>query len=200
MRASDKVKSAPISFVPAITLAVICLVCALLLAGTYELTRDAISEQEAQAAKNRMIAIFPDGNQFKEVRIEEDLKAQLISNGCACEEIHEALDSDGNRMGYIIVSRSFGYAGDIIVTSGFLPDGSIVHVIVTAPDETPKLGKEVEEKYFTDRFSGVSAGDHAENCVDMISGATISSKAVCTAFNKAVETFRTLSEKGVIGS
>jgi electron transport complex protein RnfG len=190
------------SFLPAITLTAICLVCALLLAGTYELTRGAIAEQEQTAAFDRMSKIFPEGKTFTAVEIDETLKTSMIDSGCGCDEVHEALDTQGNVLGYIFVTRSFGYAGELIVTSGFAPDGSVIQVIATAPDETPKLGKEVENRSFTDQYTGVTAGEHAESDsgVQMISGATISSKAVSNAFNKAVDAFNTLSEKGVIGS
>ncbi len=190
-------------FLPAITLTAICLVCAFLLALTYEFTRGPIAEQEAAAAFERMSGIFPEGQTFNPVEIDEYLKESMTEAGCECDEIHEALDANGNVLGYVFVTRSFGYAGNVIVTSGFAPDGSVIQVIATAPDETPKLGKEVENRSFTDPFSELTAGEHAggdSGKVQMISGATISSKAACSAFNKAVDAFYMLSEKGVIGS
>lgn len=190
-------------FLPAIILAAICLVCGLLLAATNVLTRDAIARQKETAAFERMSSLFPNGNAFNAVDIDDELKDTLISSGCGCDEIFKALDTQGNLLGYVFVTRSFGYAGDIIVTSGFTPDGSVIQVIITAPDETPKLGKEVENEDFTRQFSDISAGEHAgedSGCVQMISGATISSNAVCDAFNMAVDAFNILSEKGVIGS
>jgi len=191
------------SFLPAITLAAICLVVAILLAATNLLTREPIAKQEEKAAFERMSVIFPAGETFTAVEISDDLRDAMATAECGCDEVHEALDDSGNLLGYIFVTRSFGYAGDVIVTSGLAADGSILQVIVTAPEETPKLGKEVEKDSFTDQFSGINAGEHAgtdSGCVQMISGATISSKAVCNAFNKAVDAFNTLSEKGVIGS
>ncbi|MDD3959822.1 MAG: FMN-binding protein [Oscillospiraceae bacterium] len=185
----------------AIKLAAICLVCALLLAGTYALTRGPIAKQEEKAAFERMAAIFAEADTFEPVTMDDNLRNELMKTGC--DEVHEAYDATGNVIGYVFVTRNFGYAGDIIVTSGFDLDGAVIQVIATAPDETPKLGKEVEKKEFTDQYTGVSAGEHAgegSDCVDMISGATISSKAVCVAFNAAVDAFQTLSEKGVIES
>ncbi len=191
------------NFLPAVTLAVICLVVALLLAATNVLTRDAIANQQELAAFKRMSDIFPDADTFNAVEISFELKDLLVAAGCGCDEVQEARDGQGNLLGYVFVTRSIGYAGDVIVTSGLALDGSILQVIVTAPDETPKLGKKVEDDSFTSQFSGINAGEHAgadSGCVQMISGATISSKAVCDAFNKAVDAFNTLSEKGVIGA
>lgn len=193
------------SFLPAITLTVICLVVALLLAATNLLTREPIAKQEEKAAFERMSIIFPDADTFNAVEISDELE-DLLNNkdtDSKCDEVHEALDDQGNLLGYVFVTRSLGYAGDVIVTSGLESDGSVLHVIVTAPDETPKLGKKVEDDSFTSQFSGINAGEHAgaeSGCVQMISGATISSKAVCNAFNVAVDAFNILSEKGVIGA
>jgi len=190
------------NFLPAITLTAICLICAILLAVTYELTKGPIAKQEETAAFERMSGIFPDGKTFNPVEIDEDLKNSMTDSGCDCDEIHEALDAEGNVLGYVFVTRSFGYAGNVIVTSGFTPDGSVIQVIATAPEETPKLGKEVEKRSFTDQYKGIATGEYAgsDSGIQMISGATISSKAVSTAFNRAVDAFDMLSEKGVIGS
>lgn len=191
---------------PALILGIICLICALLLSATYELTKDAVAEQESAAALERKQAIFPEGEQYTPLDIPDNIRSEMDEGGFAPDEIYQAQNESGVLLGYVLVTKSLGYAGDIFVTTGFAPDGDVIHVIATAPDETPELGKEVESSSFLDQFSTVHAGEQAEpdqagnNCIDTLSGATISSKAVCRAFNSAVDAFRLLSEKGVIGS
>jgi electron transport complex protein RnfG len=191
---------------PALILGAICLVCVLLLATTNELTKDAILEQEVAAALERKQALFPEGDQFVEIELTDEMRKAMISGGFAADEIHEALDASGNLLGYVVITRSFGYAGDVIVTSGFAADGSVVRVFATAENDTPKLGKEVEKEPFLSQFTSVEAGEHAiisggsGGSVLAVSGATISSKAAGDAFNAAVDAIIYLQEEGVIGS
>lgn len=191
---------------PALILGAICLVCVLLLATTNELTKDAILKQEAAASLERKQALFPEGDKFVEIELTDEMNKEMISGGFAVDEFHEALDASGNLLGYVVITHSFGYAGDVIVTSGFAPDGSVVRVFATAENDTPKLGKEVEKDAFLSQFTSVEAGDHAiisggsGGSVLAVSGATISSKAAGNAFNAAVDAIIYLQEKGVIGS
>lgn len=191
---------------PALILGAICLICVLLLATTNELTKDAILRQEEAASLERKQALFPDGDKFIEIELTDEMSEEMISGGFAADEIHEALDASGNLLGYVVITRTFGYAGDVIVTSGFTPDGAVVRVYATAENDTPKLGKEVEKDAFLSQFTSVAAGEHAVvsggsgGSVHSVSGATISSKAAGNAFNAAVDAVIYLQEKGVIGS
>jgi len=193
------------TILPALILGAICLICALLLAATNELTKGAILEQEEAASLERKQALFPDGDTFVKVELTDEMSEEMKSGGFAVDDIHEALDASGNLLGYVVITRSFGYAGDVIVTSGFAPDGSVVRVFATAENDTPKLGKEVEKDAFLSQFTSVEAGEHAVisggsgGSVLAVSGATISSKAAGSAFNAAVDAVIYLQEEGVIG-
>lgn len=189
---------------PALILAAICLICVLLLAATNELTKGPIQKQEETASLLRKQALFPAGETFVRIELTDDMIEEMKSNGISVDEIHTALDASGKALGYVVVSRSFGYAGDILVTSGFAPDGSVVRVFAVAESDTPKLGKEVEKDSFLSQFTSVKAGDHSnvsagsEDGIQAVSSATISSKAAGNAFNAAVDAIIYLREKGVI--
>lgn len=191
---------------PALILSAICLICALLLATTNELTKGAILKQEEAASLERKQALFPDGDSFVKIELTEEMIGEMQNGGFSVDEIHEALDASGKPLGYVIVTRTFGYAGDVVITSGFTTDGSVVRVYAVAENDTPKLGKEVEKDAFLSQFTSVGAGEHAVvssssgDSVQAVSGATITSKAAGNAFNAAVDAMTYLREKGVIGS
>ncbi|MGB4589760.1 MAG: RnfABCDGE type electron transport complex subunit D, partial [Clostridiaceae bacterium] len=63
---------------------------------------------------------------------------------------------------------------------------TVESVLVTEAVDTPNLGENVKAKSFVDQFSGISFTD-TEATVDIVSGATISSKAVAKAVRIAIE-------------
>ena len=193
--------------VPALMLCVICLITTLLLAGTHEITKTTIEDQEAAAALEQKQIIFPEGTEFDVVIQTADISSGLEKAGGSVTEISIAKDSSGDVLGYVFVSSSFGYAGDVVATTGIRTSGEIVQVLITAASDTPKLGKEVEKDLFASQFSGVSAdtltvigeaSDDSTASIDGISGATISSRAASDAVNKAQNAYQYLLAEEVI--
>ena len=193
--------------IPALSLCVICLITTLLLAGTHEITKTAIEDQEAAASLEQKQIIFPEGAEFDVVTQTADISAGLEKASGSVTEISIAKDSSGDVLGYVFVSSSFGYAGDVVATTGINTSGEIVQVLITAASDTPKLGKEVEKDLFASQFSGVSAdtltvigeaSDDSTASIDGISGATISSRAASDAVNKAQNAYQYLLAEEVI--
>lgn len=83
-----------------------------------------------------------------------------------------------------------GFGGDIDVTVGINPDGTIEGVLIggAAFNETEGMGALVLEKSFRDQFVGKSGPVSYSDGVDAISGATITSTAVLKAINEALGT------------
>lgn len=193
--------------IPALMLCIICLITTLLLAGTHEITKSAIEEQKSAAALEQKQIIFPEGTEFVVVDQTDALSSELENIGGDVSEISVAKDSSGEVLGYVFVSDAFGYAGDVVATTGINTSGEIVQVILTAASDTPKLGKEVENDSFSSQFSGISAdtstvigsvsGD-GNASIDGVSGATISSRAASDAVNKAQNAYLYLLSEGVI--
>jgi electron transport complex protein RnfD len=63
---------------------------------------------------------------------------------------------------------------------------TVESVLVTEAVDTPNLGENVKAKAFVEQFNGISFTD-TEATVDIVSGATISSKAVAKAVRVAIE-------------
>jgi len=192
-------------FQPALLLTVLCLIVTLMLAVTYEITKDPIARQQQEAALMQRQEIFPDGKTFSIIALSEAQIEAMAAKDITAVEISTAKDAGGKVIGYVFVTSSRGYAGNVIATTGIDTAGKIILVRAAAADDTPGLGKKVEEKSFQAQFSNldtkvltsVSAGSSTHK-IDSISGATISSKAASSAVNKAMGAYSYLLEEGVI--
>ena len=192
-------------FQPALLLTVLCLIVTLMLAATYEITKDPIARQQQEAALMQRQEIFPDGKTFDTILLSDAQTEQMAAKDITAVEISAAKDADGKVIGYVFVTSSRGYAGNVVATTGIDTEGKIILVRAAAADDTPGLGKRVEEKGFQAQFSNldtkvltsVSAGSGTHK-IDSISGATISSKAASSAVNKAMGAYSYLQEEGVI--
>ena len=93
-----------------------------------------------------------------------------------------------------------GFGGDIDVTVGINPDGTIEGVLIGGANfnETEGMGALALEKSFRDQFIGKSGPVSYGDGIDAISGATITSTAVLKAINEALgtETAATVAPAG----
>ena len=195
----------PSMFQPALLLAVLCLVVTLLLAATNELTKEPIALQKEAAALKQMQKIYPEGDSFPVMTLTEEQTAAMAAENIAVNQISTVKNTAGDVLGYIFITSSRGYAGNVVATTGIDPKGRIIMVTSTASDDTPGLGKRVEETAFLSQFSGIDtskittvSGEPGTNKIDAISGATISSKAASSSVNKAIRAFTYLQGEGLI--
>jgi len=195
----------PNMFQPAILLSVLCLVVTLLLAATNELTKEPIALQQEAAALEQMQKIFPEGETFSDILLTAEKIDAMNLNEIAVDQVNIAKDAGGSDLGYVFITNSRGYAGSIVATTGIDLDGRIIMVSATAADDTPGLGKRIEEDGFLSQFAGISTdtitsvtGDGNTQKIDGISGATISSKAASAAVNKAMGAYAYLVGEGLI--
>ena len=109
---------------------------------------------------------------------------------------------DGEVKGYIFVTSAKGYGGDVSVMTAIGIDGKVIEVsILDASNETPGLGQNVTKESFYSQFKGktkdigvVKSGiTTKENEINAVTGASISSKAVRTAVDKALSHFEEYS-------
>ncbi len=157
---------------PFLTLTLIALVAALLLAGTDAITREPIRQAALMASDAARIAVFPEANSFEEVEASD------------VDALYDA-KKDGQLIGHVAVVTSQGFAGPVEVTVGMSTDGVITGLSVggSAFAETAGLGTKAQEPAFTDQFVGKTAPVELNADVDAVSGATITSRAVVSAVN-----------------
>lgn len=150
-------------------LTLICTCIALLLAVVNNITKDKIAENVANQQQKAILAIFPEGNETKE----------YIND--AGDDVY-IVYKDGEPIGYCVNTTGSGFGGDVNVMVGIDPTGAVYGVKIVSMSETPGIGTKVQGESFLSRF----VGQAGEADVDIISGATFSSKAVIEAVDKAL--------------
>ena len=166
-----------------IILAVICLMATLVLAVTYEVTKPQIDVSMKNEEKEALELILPEADSFNE----------KTKDGI---DYYEALKGK-ELIGYCVKTVGNGYSGFIRIIVGIDLNGVITGVEVIEHSETPGLGAKIEEikpgeksPWFLKQFVGKPASEIEVNKnIDAITGATVSSKAVTEAVNKAVSEF-----------
>ncbi len=180
-------------FVPTISLFLICLVVAFLLAGTNELTKEPIAQFQEQKADEAKLQVCPyavnfDGQEETDVPV----------------ELYRGFDESGNLVGYAIPSSHKGYGGEIEIMVGISIDGEITGVNILSINETPGLGMNATKENFRNQFLGevpdggfsAKSEDASKRKIDALTGATITSEAVSQAVNKAIDVYRSLEGGG----
>jgi RnfABCDGE-type electron transport complex G subunit len=164
------------------------------------MTKDTIEEQKAQAALAAYRAVIPGAEDFEKVDAVDELNGEVYGSGFGRVYINEAvigLDANGNQAGYAVSATSAeGYDGNVTVSVGIDTNGAVTSVSFTELHETPGKGMLCAEPSFIDQFSGKavssfkllkSGGSTADNEIDGVSGATITSSAVTNAVNAALD-------------
>ena len=114
--------------------------------------------------------------------------------GVTIGTVFDAKAGDGSLLGYVMESTSAnGYGGDIVLYVGIRLDGTVNGVKILEMSETPGLGQEAPN-VLTPQFAGkkvdsftyTKTGAKADNEVDAITSATVTTKAVTEAVNGAL--------------
>lgn len=99
----------------------------------------------------------------------------------------------------IKTQTQMGYNGKIELIVGFLLDGTINGYKVIDQKETPGLGTKITESKFSSQFVGINPGEvefkvkQDGGDIDAITSATISSRAVVDAIQKAFDVYNKLN-------
>lgn len=182
----------------AIILCSITLVAGLALAGVNAMTKDTIAENLAKAEEQSYLDVCPGA---AEITADEALNAKVEADGAAFEGIvinkaRTAVDESGNVIGYALsVSKTKAFEGRLTASVGIAADGTITGLAYTELNETAGMGMRVDEDWFKEQFVGAkvdsfllnkAGGSTADNEIDSISGASISSGAVVDIVNAAI--------------
>ena len=186
----------------ALILFVITLVSGICLGFVYDITKGPI-EQATIAANNKTYQqVLSTASAFTDMEGSDAAVADLNASGSlaafggvAVESVLEGTDASGAVVGYVINSLSNdSYGGAVKVSVGLDAAGTITGVGIREINDTPGLGLKAKEPAFLDRYLGKNVeslvvtkmGASADNKIDSISGATITSDAVTNAVNAAL--------------
>ena len=186
----------------AVILFIITLIAGVCLGAVHEITLEPIAQAQEKARTATYQEVYPEAVSFGEnAELTQAIAAsaqEIASQGfgnVTVDSVQEALDASGNVIGYLITSTSTeGYGGSIQIAVGLTGEGTLTGVGFLSISETAGLGMNAQKPEFKDQFSGKTAqtfevtktGAMADNQINAISGATITSKAVTGAVNAAV--------------
>lgn len=192
----------------ALALTTITLVSGLALGAVYGITKEPIARQEELAKQEAYQEVFPEAEQFQTVTLDEELSGQIRSGldeagytQDSIQEVTEALDDEGQRLGYAItVLTTAGYGGEIQFSMGVSLDGTVNGISFLSISETAGLGMKADTEEFrgqfaqkqVEAFTYTKNGASEEDEIDAISGATITTSAVTDAVNAGLCAFRIL--------
>ncbi len=180
---------------PTSVLAIICVVVTLALSSANALTHKKI---EALATQTK--------NSAMEKLIKADEYHELQAITAFGDVTYNAAIKNGDTIGCIFTVSAKGYGGDIQVMTAVNMNGTVAAVeILDASGETPGLGQNVTKETFYSQFAGLKKGvtvikggaaNIENNEINAVTGATISSKAVTSAVNQALDYAEEILVKG----
>lgn len=181
-----------------IVLLLICVIAAVTLAITDEVTKDRIREQRFHAGEMAKKEVFAEADRFEEIAFDATEFPKLKS-------VFQALDASGTPIGLVVFSSPSGFGGAIEVITGFRFDGVITGLRIGTHGETPGLGAKAKDPLFYQKFEGLNALDGitivksvpSGNEVEAITGATITSDAVNSGVTESAALLRKMLEGGV---
>ncbi len=163
-------------FKPIVVLCAICIVITGALAATNSVTAPIITAATIAAENAARTELLPEAD-----------GAFTAVEGIEVDGVSDIYTAD-NGTGVVITCSAKGYGGDITVMVSFVDD-AIKQIKITSQSETAGLGSKIENEEFWGSFSGLAAEPFTISDINAISGATISSRAVSTAVNSAVEAY-----------
>ena len=192
----------------ALALTLITLVAGVALGGVYEITKDPIAKQEAQAKAEAYEQVFTDAAAFEAVEMADTLtktiRDQLDQEGYKAQSIEEVMraeDQSGETLGYAFtVVTSEGYGGDIQFSMGVQNDGTLNGISILSIGETAGLGMNADTPAFKDQFVGKQVeklqytknGATQDDEINAISGATVTTNAMTNGVNAGLCAFRVM--------
>ena len=135
--------------------------------------------------------------------LSEDLPAG--QNADLVDQIYPGYRDDGSQVGFAIQSAEFGFQDLVRVIFGYDPAAkTIIGMLVLESKETPGLGDKImKDPEFVAEFDGAlvpivgvkaGSGSGGRDEIDMITGATISSRAVIRIIENAIGRYGPLIE------
>lgn len=173
---------------PTLSLLVICFAVALCLSFVNSMTENTIAERIKSDAELQRKQVMTDAKTFEEVK-----EWQTKDDSGIIREAYAAFDGE-QLIGYVFGVVPKGYGGDMQVTVGVKTDKTISGIQIGDNKETPGLGTKAKDEKFKGQFVGkdiekklyvVKHAASADNEVEAISGATITTNAVTSAIQAA---------------
>ena len=180
--------------IPAISLFLICLVATALLGFTNQITAPKIAELAVKTENETKAKVLSAASEFSEKK--------TVTLGEAEYGYYEGY-ADSKTVGYVFNTSAKGYGGDIKVMVGIDTEGKVTGVSILEISETAGLGMNAKNESFLSQFlnknstiSVIKNGTPADDEISALTGATITSRAMATAVNTALDLYDAIGGEG----
>lgn len=185
----------------AIALFAISLGCILALSFVYEITKAPILQQAMNKKLEAYQVVYQNAVNLKEDTelIEQAANVNMASLDSSfatakIDEVNQAYDGNDNLIGYIVKVSNRGYSGKITMVLGYSVEGEVQGLEIIEINDTAGLGDRVTEADFRNQFVNKTAdkfvtsktGATADNEINAITGATMSTNGVVDGVNAAI--------------
>lgn len=177
------------------TLVLASAVSGLCLATAYQVTKPIIDANNARELRAAVFKVVPGSTVMQKLALRDGLLIPITDDEVPTEKIiYGAYDDDGRFVGYAIENSGPGFQDTIRILYGYDPKTErVIGMEVLESLETPGLGDKIwKDESFVSTFRSLAVnppivvvkdGRDSDNEVDVITGATISSKAVVKIIN-----------------
>ena len=168
-----------------LTLAIFCVISAGMLAYVFMMTGPRIEANAHASFEGSLREVLPGADAFKPAPAAPEARS----------EIYEGT-AGGHLVGYAVKTAPRGYSGEIVMLVGVDPEFRVQGMKILSQRETPGLGTNVAKPKFQKQFIGKGVQDALEpkKDIDAITGATISSRAVCEGVKTVLKDARQYRE------
>lgn len=184
-------------------LLIICIIAAGVLGVTNAVTYEKIIEEMAKESDLARKAVLSDATEFRKL---EESDVDGILDKAAYDIVDEVFEgtSGGQLNGYTVKTVPKGYGGSVEIIIGIDTLGMVRGIKVGENSETPGLGKNAAKPKFQEQYIGkdwdedvvlIKNGIPKENEVLSIAGATVTSNAVTSGVNTALDLAKELLNK-----
>jgi len=193
------------------TMGVAGAVAGFLIVVVYQLTLPAVESNRAARLDAAIHQVLQGLDRYDTLYLDDGTLTTTLPAGTdprGLERVYAGYDADGRRVGFAIAAAPPGFQDAISLIFGFDPSSrKTLGLVIVGSRETPGLGDKIEKEPFLERFRAAllpivgvkTAAKATPNDVEMVTGATISSRAVIGGINASVERWSPILDAYVHG-
>ena len=183
---------------PALTLFITAVLTVTALSLVYNLTLEPIEKQKRKIQEAAMKEVLPGAAEYREKPLPENTEA-----GNSIVAVYEGILGNNALAGYVVQLSPEGYSGKIELLVGISAEAKkITGMRVLRHTETPGLGALSVKEEFYRRYDNkalvplkVTRTVPADDEIQAITSATITTRAITKAVNEAIEWYNGTGEK-----
>ena len=161
-----------------VKLLAISMITALLLSCVNALTLEKIADNAKREKAAAIEEIFPDAD--------SNIQLDVTLDGTSA--LYKVYSGD-SVIGYVAEATPLGFGGEMTLMVGVNKDGTVSGVKLVSHSETPGLGDRTKDPTYLKQYVGMGNDTINVSEIDVITGSTISSKAILEGVNNALSAY-----------